>query len=296
MTKVVVSGYSSFDHVISVDAPPVPNRTTLMRRQLDGGWARDGGCAAFVAKPIARAGISVNVITWVGDDPEGERYVALLQAAGIGIEGVAVVPGGRTPSCILIYDSQGGCICLFDLGVGQEVGLNETQARLIGEADWACIAVGPRRGTEEVLAALSPRTKLAWAVKADSDSVPTRLRCALAERADVICYNSEERKFLNEAFKGREPLAHARLLVETRGSEGVLAMAGGEACVIPVNRVNAVDPTGAGDTFVGGMLSRLIEDPSRVSAAVLAGTTAARELLLSRLHMPSFRDRDPVPA
>ena len=47
--------------------------------------------------------------------------------------------------------------------------------------------------------------------------------------------------------------AHDKLVVATLGSRGAFAWANGKAIHIPAPKVNAVDTTGAGDTFIGAL-------------------------------------------
>lgn len=61
----------------------------------------------------------------------------------------------------------------------------------------------------------------------------------------------------------------------TLGSRGVYLNAGGVSEIIPAYRVNAVDTTGAGDAFNGGLIAALAEGKSLRDAALFANALAA---------------------
>ena len=78
------------------------------------------------------------------------------------------------------------------------------------------------------------------------------------------------------------PSRKPRLILETRGAEGVALTRDGRVDVFPVDPVAAEDATGAGDTFLGGFLASLIGGNEALATAVAAGAQAARQLLVAR--------------
>jgi 2-dehydro-3-deoxygluconokinase len=67
----------------------------------------------------------------------------------------------------------------------------------------------------------------------------------------------------------------SKLIAMTMGKEGVLLADGARRHRIPAHRVQAVDATGAGDTFNGAFLTRLIAGDSPLDAARYANAAAA---------------------
>eukprot|EP00816_Leptocylindrus_hargravesii_P003507 CAMPEP_0196810884 /NCGR_PEP_ID=MMETSP1362-20130617/15042_1 /TAXON_ID=163516 /ORGANISM="Leptocylindrus danicus, Strain CCMP1856" /LENGTH=346 /DNA_ID=CAMNT_0042186067 /DNA_START=50 /DNA_END=1090 /DNA_ORIENTATION=+ len=73
-----------------------------------------------------------------------------------------------------------------------------------------------------------------------------------------------------------------RTVVFTQGSESTIVACDGqvyEFAVDPLEKEKLVDTNGAGDAFVGGFLSVLIQDQYEIEAAVKAGHWAAREII-----------------
>ena len=61
----------------------------------------------------------------------------------------------------------------------------------------------------------------------------------------------------------------------TLGSRGVYVNAGGQSQIIPAYRVNAIDTTGAGDAFNGGLIVALAEGKDLMDAARFANAVGA---------------------
>jgi ribokinase len=278
--KVAVVGYASLDYVVRLDTAPRPDRTsTILSRAAD--WPRLGGAPAYVAAALVSGGVSdATAVSWVGDDREGERYRMSLAERGVSMSGVAVRPG-RTPICILAYEPDGGCHCLYDPGLHGAAELDDGQRALIAAAEAVCITVGPARATREALALAQANAQFAWVVKADSRAVPRDLAEVLATRADIIIFSRGEAAFIEDALERANKATRRPVVIETRGASEVAIKQNGGVRVVPVEPVETDDPTGAGDTFAGGFLAARLAgaDPA---TALMAGVAAARAMLADR--------------
>jgi ribokinase len=284
--RVVVVGYASLDYVVRLDSPPVADRTsTILSRAAQ--WPRLGGSPAYVAAALVAGGVAeVIPISWVGDDREGGRYRASLAERGVSLSGVGVRPG-RTPICILAYEPDGGCHCLYDPGLHAAAELDEGQRALVAAAEAVCITVGPSRATREALALAPANAQLAWVVKADPRAVPGDLATALAARADAIIFSRGEAGFVDQAI-GQAAAARQSVLIETRGASEVAIKQQGGVHVVPVEAVETDDPTGAGDTFAGGFLAAWLSRAA-TPMATKAGAAAARAMLAGRARSADDR-------
>ena len=288
MTGVAITGYASLDYVVRLDRTPVADTTaTIFSRPPE--WPRLGGSPAYVASAMVAAGVGASPISWVGGDADGTFYRDALARRGVNAEGVAVRTG-RTPICILAYQPDGGCQCFYH-PLAEAPRLDEHQLELIVQAQWVCLTVGPVDATRQALAATDPNAKLVWAVKADPRAVPPDLAAAIAERADIVAASRGEAAFVAAALAAAGPSRRRRLVVETRGSEGVAATRDGETFLFPVEPVAAEDTTGAGDTFLGGFLAALVGGEDRLEKAVAAGARAARAMLVGRAETTEKGER-----
>lgn len=280
MTRIAITGHASLDHVALIDGAPEAGRTTTILDRPAGAWPRLGGSPAYVAGALVEAGIADAVpVSWVGDDADGTEYRRQLEARGISAAGIATVEGARTPIALLAYEPQGGCICLYHPGMRQDLALSESQRALIAAADWVCVTVGPPAIAEAVLAMIAPDRKLAWVVKHDPRSISRALAARLAARADLICLSQAESGFLRETAGDPRP---GQILIETRGRSGATLTRGGESASVAASPLAVADPTGAGDSFAGGVIAALAKGETGAEAILRAGHRAARRLLLGR--------------
>jgi ribokinase len=281
VTKIVVTGYASLDYAMRLDRAPQPDATaTILARPLE--WPRLGGSPAYIACAMVAAGLTlVKPVSWIGDDADGRRYSEALVGRGVAVDGIALRPG-RTPVCILAYQPDGGCNCLYDPSLPGPLLLDENQKKLVADARWVCLTVGPAEATAQALAVARPDAQVVWAVKADPRAVPPELAAAIAARADVIAWSRGEARFVADAFKAAGAPKRRRLLIETRGRDGVSLCIDEHEEIIPVEPLAAEDTTGAGDTFLGGLLAALVNNPDKLAAAVEAGALAARAMLVAR--------------
>lgn len=278
---IVVTGYASLDHVAVLDGSPRPGRTTTILDRPENAWPRLGGAPAYVASALVLNGVSdVCPVTWIGADPGGDTFRAQLAERGIEAAGLAIVAGARTPVSILAYEPDGGCICLYHPGIPSDLTLTEEQQALVAAANWVCVTIGPIEVTRAVLRALRPEARLAWIVKNDPRALPPDLARQLAGRADLICCSRAERAFVDSALSANP--RRGRILIETQGGEGATLIRDGQATSVPTNPIAVGDPTGAGDTFAGGVLASLAGGETDPTAILQAGHRAAAALLAGR--------------
>ena len=283
MSRIAITGYASLDHVIVLDGDIRPGRTTTILSRPVRSWPRLGGGPAYVALAVhaGHPGAAIPV-SWIGGDELGENYVRQLADRGISGAGLAIVGGGRTPVSVLAYDQAGDCACLYDPGLPDDIGLDAAQRHLIEGSDWVGITIGPLAVTDQVLGLLRDDQKLAWVVKNDPKAITPQQSAALYERADLVFCNGRERAFLEEArAAGRNPRA-GQVIVETQGSRGALFLRGEESRFVAAEPVEVADPTGAGDTFAGGVIAAIMKGETDLDVIGRAGNAAARALLIDR--------------
>lgn len=274
--RVVVSGYASIDTILLVGEPPEPGRTTTIRQRFP---ARRGGAVAHLAEAMAAAGLPAETMSWIGADKPGESYAEGLVQAGVGIAGLVRVPNGRTPISILAYDEQGGCSMLYDPGVGRIPGLNRGQKALIAEAQLVCLTHGPPEATRDILDEMAPKARLAWLVRADAEAFTPALVGRILARADTVAVTQRERPFVAGALA-----AHpnpTRLVLELRGSRGVMVEVGTRSSLVPSPPIGTLDVTGASETILGATIAAMHQGKAP-EAAAHDGLQAAHALLAGR--------------
>jgi fructokinase len=246
-----------------------------------------GGSPANVAVGLARLGHPVALATVVGDDERGRRCLAHLEAGG-----VAVTPASRragpTSVADATLDRTGAATYEFDLR------WDLAPVRLapgIGHLHSGSIATTLEPGEREVTAAFRAAAGRAT-VSYDPNVRPTIMGGAGPVRArveqlvalsDVVKCSDEDLAFLYPTRAVEDVMAAwaalgPALVVVTRGPSGavVRTSATGEVTRVPTAAGVVVDTVGAGDSFMAGLLSGLLD------AGLLGGPEAGRRLAGAR--------------
>ncbi len=240
-----------------------------------------GGSPANVAIGLARLGHPTELATHIGTDPRGRRIADLL--AG---ERVKLSPGStraeRTPTAAARLDADGAASYQFDLDWQLDPELELDHG---GHVHTGSIAATLKPGGRAV-AAIVARARQRATVSYDPNARPSIVGTAdqvrdemeaLVAAADVVKASDEDIVWL---YPGRslEDVLTAwsalgpRLCAVTRGGEGTLVLVQGEFHRLPAPPTSVVDTVGAGDSFMSGLLSGLLD-------AGLLGGVAARERL-----------------
>ncbi|MEN9676498.1 MAG: putative sugar kinase YdjH [Verrucomicrobiota bacterium] len=244
--SVLVVGTTALD---SIDTPKASNPKLL------GGSASHAAVAASFFSPVKLVGV-------VGDDFPS-RYVRLFAARGINVDGLERVKGGQT----------------FHWHGQYEVNMNNRRTinTVLGVIEnWAPKLPGPYETTPYVLLAnIAPAIQHAVLDQVSkskfviADTMDLWLNVALDDllrllkRVDCLVLNDGEARQLTSDDNVVSALAKIhrmgpRYVIIKKGEHGSL-LSGPEGLFVapayPLKKV--VDPTGAGDSFVGGLLGYL---------------------------------------
>ena len=293
MTRVAVLGYVNVDHVVGLTGDVEPGMTALVQHRHTPLEGRLGGCPSYIATGLTSRGIDAAVVSTIGDDEPGRVIERALADAGVDTRGLHRNPDVHTGVSWLPYAPSGASYCVYDPGGELPASLTEAQHQICSAAHWLVATAGPPGPCLEALDLLPQASSVFWAVKGDPLSFPEPLAFALARRAAVVVFSSEEAAFLarllGNAWRTEPGLADA-LLVETHGAEGARFWTSGDEHWLPLDAPLPVSDTiGAGDRFCAGLLAALIDDAAP-EAAVAAGAELASALLGDRGRAPVHDD------
>jgi ribokinase len=272
--KVAVVGSINMDVVARVPHVPAPGETLLARSSSRGG----GGKGANQAVAAARArGAEVAFIGSVGDDGDGQALGAALQADGIDVTGLEVAEAPTGVALISVGDDGENAIVVVAGANGTDAALSARQAALVSDADVviAQLEIPPSR----VLAASRLRREGALFVLNASPSEPfadAGLADSLLAAADILVVNEHELRDIAGTASG--PISDAidalaervGALVVTLGAEGSVIAVGAQRRSVRAFAVDAVDTTGAGDTYCGVLAAQLPASRDALTADALA--------------------------
>ncbi|HKJ11097.1 MAG TPA: carbohydrate kinase [Ornithinimicrobium sp.] len=241
-----------------------------------------GGSPANVAVGVAALGHPTMLATFIGRDERGEMIANYLAEREVGlVEGSQDAP--RTSTATAKLDDEGGATYDFDL---------EWQVPSIDLASFAHVHTGSiaatlQPGASDVFTVMSEAREHAT-VSYDPNARPTIMgsahdaRNTIEERigrCDVVKASAEDIEWL---YEGAEASQVARLwgrlgpplVIITDGRSGALVYhtPTDSQTWVDAPSINVVDTVGAGDSFMGGLISGLLD-------AGLLGSPAARERL-----------------
>ena len=298
---VHVVGSVNDDLRLTVVKHAVPGETitaTSARREL-------GGKGANQAVAARRAGAIVRFVGAVGSDPAGDELVAALEAEGIDTSGVARIEHELTGRAIVSVDASGENLITVVPGANGAIEVDAVRASLAAvqqgdivvlqlevpfEVNAAAARAGHERGALVVLnsAPSDPRvlslvedldllvvnrSELADLIAADADAdADTATADATAAAADGQAGTAADD--LRVAATELADRLGVRLLC-TFGGDGSVLIGEGTPIEQEAHRVEAVDTTAAGDTFIGYVVASLADDELWVDALETASRAAA---------------------
>ena len=253
-----------------------------------------GGSPANVAVGVARLGHSVTLATRVGEDGRGARIANLLAGEGISLaEGS--IGGQPTSVATSTIDASGAAEYSFDLSWDL---LDVARIEGVAHVHTGSIAATLEPGASAVLtmvqrarpyATISYDPNVRPSLMGDPHEVRGKIE-ALIGLSDVVKASDEDIAWLYDGVPLPDILRlwgqlGPALMVVTRGDKGAVVGLGmaGELTSVDAPDVEVVDTVGAGDSFMAGLLSGLLD-------AGLLGGIHGRE----RLRSASFADIRPA--
>jgi ribokinase len=268
---VVVVGSANADVVVQVERRPGPGETVLGSDTV----LAAGGKGANAAVAAALQEADVALLGALGDDQHGELLRGSMSRAGVqldlvrttnrptGAAYITVTPDGEntivvSPGANSAVDVE-QVVAAKAVIAGAKVLLASLEVPL--PAIERAVALAREAGTRAVLN-LSPVAKLS----------PQTLAAL-----DPLVVNEHEAQWLmdGETDLGKLLDLGPRSAVVTLGSRGALVIESNGTTEVTSPQVKAVDTTGAGDAFVGALITQLAAGDDLVAAAERAVRVAA---------------------
>jgi len=252
-----------------------------------------GGDTSNCAIAAARQGASAGYITAVGSDPFGDELMRLWSAEGVDASAVIRRDDAPTGIYFVTHTEKGHQFTFARAGsAASRLAPAEIPEHYIASAKtFEASAISQAisgSANAAVLHAMTLAKKSRVTIAYDTNLrlrlwPVERARPAIEEacrRADIVFTSDEEAETL-WGHTDPEAVADALLalgpsvVIVKRGREGVLAATPARRERIPGHEVEAVDATGAGDTFAGAFLARRLADDDVFAAARYANAAAA---------------------
>lgn len=261
MANILVVGSMNMDIVTQVDRHPIPGETV----QGHGTRFYAGGKGANQAVAAARSGASVNMAGGLGDDFFGHEIRHRLDEARIGLEHVVNKPI-MTGMALITVDHRGENRIILSPGANGAYGAEDVASLELSGYDAILLQNEIPGGTNR--AVLEKANNAGIPVFANPAPVAGFERQQLASIHFLILNEIEAEALtgvkIEDDTQARQACGEilkqgARNVIVTLGDKGSLYMeSGGLTIATPACRVEAVDTTAAGDTFIGAFVSKYL--------------------------------------
>ncbi|AHI02159.1 ribokinase [Kutzneria viridogrisea] len=269
--QIVVVGSANVDVVVRVERRPGAGETVLGSDTV----LASGGKGANAAVAAALLAAEVALLGAVGDDQNGELLRTAMGKAGVRMDLVRVTDRASGAAYITVTPDGENTIVVSP-GANSDV--------TVRQVDSAADAIAAARVLLASLEVPIPAVERAVEIAAEAGVRPVLNLSPVAELSpqtlaalDPLVVNEHEAQWLLNG-----PLEPERLLglgpksvVVTLGGRGALVVEAGGSTEVASPQVRVVDTTGAGDSFVGALVTRLAEGADLVTAARYAVRVAA---------------------
>lgn len=274
-----------------------------------------GGAPANVAAGVARLGHPAAFMGQVGDDPFGHYLADVLAADGVNVDGLRFSDSARTALAFVSLAADGERSFVFYRHPSADMLMTPDDVRTDVIAGGRIFHFGSITLIHEPSAAA---TRHAVQIARDNGlliSYDPNLRMALwpsaeearagllagLDGAHIVKVSEEEIDFLADGDVSALWRPDMRLIVVTRGADGAIAHPrDGEPVYVPVplSGITPVDTTGAGDSFVAGLLAGIMDHPddymARLPELLLFANACGALTTTQRGAIPSLPTRDQV--
>ncbi|MCA1582870.1 MAG: carbohydrate kinase family protein [Acidobacteria bacterium] len=262
--RVVVTGSVAFDYLMTFPGHFVEHLIPDQLSRLSVSFLVDemrrveGGCAANIAYGLALLGERPLLFATAG--PDAEAYRDRLAKEGVDVSGLRLCPDVFTASFFVSTDLDQNQIASFYTGAmarARDLSISDLDA-----ADCAIVLISPNDPEGMARYAGECRSAGIPFIYDPSQQVARLTGEDLArglEGAAILIANDYEMGILTQKTEWTSPEIEARVpvVIETHGAEGsTIVLSGRERHRIPAARLegDALDPTGVGDAFRGGLV------------------------------------------
>lgn len=262
MNKVCVLGSMNMDLVVKVNDIPRVGETILSKsfEKIAGG---KGANQAVAAK---RCGAEVAMIAKIGKDENGQILKDKLIEDNIDVKYVFEDKREATGMAIIMVNENGNNSIIVVAGSNMTIDEYEIEASVekIKEYD---ILISQFEASEEMTLKAFLKAKEFGKITILNPAPAKKINEELLKVTDIIVPNETEAEVLTgikvETLEDANKAGQAFLekgvnfVIITLGSKGA-AVIGKDFCeLVPAYKVNAIDTTAAGDSFIGGLSSKL---------------------------------------
>ncbi len=307
--KVLIVGSYNQDLSWKTSNFPYPGQTVLGTFHMN-----PGGKGSNQAVAAVRAGAHATFVGAVGKDPFGAAAHTFLKNEGLTIHLVEKTEAATGTAAIMV-NSAGQNEIIVALGSNLLLTSEDVPDALLNEAS---IIICPLEAQLTTVEGIFKRAKQAGArTLLNPAPMPKHLPPEILKHTDIIVPNEGEfAQLISQIEPGFDTasiladlstLPHQAIhqacrilkidhVIITLGEKGVFVSSPTEYFYLPAIPVKVIDTTGAGDAFIGGLTTSLIENPNDMYKAVCFANCTAALAVTKPGAAPSFPLRPEIDA
>ncbi|KAL5543154.1 hypothetical protein UlMin_010864 [Ulmus minor] len=260
----------------------VPTVSGVSLAEAPGFLKAPGGAPANVAIAVSRIGGKSAFVGKLGDDEFGHMLAGILKENGVSADGINFDQGARTALAFVTLRADGDREFMFYRNPSADMLLRpeELNVELIKSAKVfhygsISLIVEPCRSAhlkameiaKDAGALLSYDPNLRLPLWPSEEEAREQIK-SIWDKADVIKVSEVELEFLTQSDKCDDATAmelwhpNLKLLLVTLGEKGCRYYTKNFHGEVAAFHVNTVDTTGAGDSFIGALLAKIVDDQS----------------------------------
>ncbi|OIW08677.1 hypothetical protein TanjilG_03353 [Lupinus angustifolius] len=258
----------------------VPTTSGVSLAQAPGFLKAPGGAPANVAIAVTRLGGKAAFVGKLGDDEFGHMLAGILKENNVNADGITFDQGARTALAFVTLRADGEREFMFYRNPSadmllkpEDLNLELIRSAKVFHYGSISLIVEPCRSAHlkalEVakeagsLLSYDPNLRLPlW----PSPEEARQQMLSIWDKADIIKVSDVELEFLTGKVDDASALSlwhpNLKLLLVTLGEQGSKYYTKNFHGSVDAFHVNTVDTTGAGDSFVGALLSKIVDDQS----------------------------------
>lgn len=281
--KIISIGSINKDIQVRSERWPEIGETLPVKDMISVGGGK-GANRAFITKKLNAPSM---LIGRVGTDREGKEILAPLLELGVEVEQVKTIEGQRSGLSVIVVNDDGNKTILLAQNANNnwEKGSADEVEKLVLNAPENSVLVVDLEIPEDVVKkALKAGKKREFTIIMDP-SPADRFKEDYLSLVDYILPNLSEAEGISgqeirdkeDAFRACEKLANrgAMHVVIKLGEKGYIIKLNGKKIQLSAPKAKAVDTTGAGDAFAGGLAYALWEGRGQIDALKFAAVTSA---------------------
>lgn len=249
-------------------------------------WAKEyvrqlGGVTCNFCVGVSRLGKRTAFMGAVGDDPEGEEIRRGLEAEGVDHSAMKTITGKGSPVNYIVTAEGGSRLILQSPNMtGTQLKPDDVTSESVPKCDvFHTSAIIPETASRAAAFAKRDGALVSFDLERHVAEMGGERIRPLLRLTDILFTGSDSLELLGlrtDAASLEELLRLGpKVVLLKRGGEGVVVATPGRRVLVGAYSVQVVDPTGAGDAFAAGFISRRLDGATWIEAAAYANAVAA---------------------